>query len=172
MQTRFNKFKPSRQFHILGVTTLVLMVLAAAHATGQQTNAPPAPVVEEAIVESSTSIFLRWTVDTDSGVTDQEIIESRITWQAAGSQDSESLDVTVDDTNCEDTSTYPIRCSATLTGLGSNTSYDVSLSARGVVYVSGTTTIETDYGFGESSAAITRQTHGDFDLADPVLGRH
>ena len=169
MQTRFNKFKPTRQFRILGETTLILMVLAAAHTTGQQTNAPPAPVVEDAIVESSTSIFLRWTVDTDSGVTDQEIIESRITWQAAGSQDSESLDVTVDDTNCEDISTYPIRCSATLTGLGSNTSYDVSLSARGVVYASGTSTIETDYGFGDSSAAITRQTHGDFDLADPVL---
>lgn len=154
---------------MVGKIGLALIVLAAASASGQQANAPPAPVVEDAIVESSTSIFLRWTVDTDSGVSDQEISESRITWQAAGSQVSDSLDVVVDDTNCEDTSTYPIRCSATLTGLASNTSYDVSLSAHGVSYVSGTTTIETDYGFGESSAATTRQTHADYDLADPVL---
>lgn len=158
-----------RRFCLLARFGLALVVLAAVCTSGQQTNAPPAPVVEDVIVESSTSIFLRWTVDTDSGVSDQVISESRITWQIVGSQAEESLDIAVDEQACEDIATYPIRCSATLTGLVANTSYELSLSAHGVTYESGTTTIETDYGFGESSAATTRQTHPDFALADPLL---
>lgn len=169
MGTNSNVSTQSRGFCLFGRASLLLALLAATSTFGQQSDAPPAPVVQDVVVESSTSIFLRWTVDTDSGVSDQEISESRITWQVAGSQTSESMDIAVNAQHCEDTTTYPIRCSATLTGLAVDTSYELSLSAHGVTYESGTTTIETDYGFGESSAATTRQTHDDYALADPVL---
>lgn len=135
----------------------------------QDANAPPAPTVELAVVESSTSVFLRWSVDTNTNVANQEVTETRITWQESGSDDTSSVDVDVNSANCGNTSSYPITCEATVMGLTADTSYALTLEAHGVVYESGTTTVETDYGFGAASAATNRQTHEDFELPEDLL---
>lgn len=147
---------------------IVVGTLASVHLHAQDANAPPAPSVQLAVVESSTSAFLRWTVDINTNVSDQVVTETRITWQAQGSDESNSTDVEVNSTNCDSTSSYPITCETTLQGLNSDTSYSLALEAHGVVYETGTTTIETDYGFG-ASATTSRQTHGDFELEEDLL---
>ncbi|MXW53949.1 MAG: hypothetical protein F4X44_10415 [Gammaproteobacteria bacterium] len=148
---------------------IVLGVLAGVYVNAQDANAPPAPSVQLAVVESSTSVFLRWTVDTNTSVSDQVVTETRITWQAQGSDESSSTDVEVNSTNCDSTTSYPITCETTVQGLAANTSYALTLAAHGVVYEAGSTTIETDYGFGDASAATNRQTHADFELDDDLL---
>lgn len=148
---------------------IVLSALAGVYLSAQEANAPPAPSVQFAVVESSTSIFLRWTVDTNTNVSDQVVTETRITWQAQGSDDSSSTDVEVNSTNCDSTTSYPITCETTVQDLDANTSYALTLAAHGVVYEAGTTTIETDYGFGDVSTATNRQTHADFELDDDLL---
>ncbi|MCY3883523.1 MAG: hypothetical protein OXG24_01265 [Gammaproteobacteria bacterium] len=148
---------------------LLAGVVTGLYVEAQDANAPPAPTVDLAIVESSTSVFLRWSVDTNTSVADQEVSETRITWQESGSDETSSVDVDVNSTNCDDTSTYPITCEATVMGLAANTSYALTLEAHGVVYESGTTTIETDYGFGAASSATNRQTHAHFELPEDLL---
>ena len=157
-----------RSIHGWSRFLVVVGALVSVHLHAQDANAPPAPSVQLAVVESSTSAFLRWTVDVNTNVSDQVVTETRITWQAQGSDESNSVDVEVNSTNCDSTTSYPITCETTLQGLISDTSYSLALEAHGVVYEAGTTTIETDYGFG-ASTTTSRQTHDDFELEEDLL---
>lgn len=148
---------------------LVIGIFASLHVCAQDADAPPAPSVELAVVESSSSVFLRWTVDTNTNIADQVVTETRITWQAQDSDETSSTDVELNSTNCDSTTSYPITCEATVMGLVANTSYALTLAAHGVVYEAGTSIIETDYGFGEASAATNRKTHSDFELDEDLL---
>ncbi len=133
----------------------------------QDQNAPPAPTLVNAIVESSTSIYLEWTVDTNSSVSEQVISESRISWTISDTSTTGSVLVPLNTDSCINIDTYPVTCETTLINLQTDTTYELALAAHGVVYDSNND-VETDYGFG-SSADVNRKTHADFSLSESLL---
>ena len=154
------------------VALFAVAILGSVQALAQQgadDETPPPPTLNYAIPESSSTVYLQWTADVSSNVSDQDLSETRISWTNSTTLASGTILVAVNDTNCESTGSYPVTCSTTMQDLATDTPYSITLASHGVVYEGDTSTVATDYGFGNESASVQRRTHANYALTETLL---